>query len=706
MQISSVSKIAAVTLALLPAAGALCAQNNAPQLNRWTLNNGVVSRAIAFDEHEGLVTQSWKNLKDDREFINPEQVMMDSYCREFRFSLNGRAYTGTSAQFTLVGGEESTDSANVRHLDLRLVSRDRSVVATVHYMLPAGATGIRQFLSIRNNSAQPLTLSDLSIACEPIAPAQPDDLLAYGGYGQQPREMFFTGRVGDVAILLENASTGDGVAVLSEVSGVLRRTEVGVIGKWHQWEPGVDVMYDTDLFPFKRTIDPGETFTTAAVSFVLYQRGTAQDPHWIIPQYVLANIARPEPRPRWMYNDWEPFETRIGAVQLTDVERAVAHAGFGIFVIDDGWEKMRGNNAVNSALFPNGLAPVEELARQTGMQFGLWSPVAVVDPHAPVVARHPEWVCHDPQGKVRLMAGMVQMNLASPFRDDELERLSALIRRYDLRYVKLDLTTVFNTYGEQPGCYGAGGEHAATSVDHEFTSRGYEALSYLARELHRRFPGLLIDFSFELWGGKHLIDYGLLHDADLDWISNVGDRIATDSGPRAARMLLYQRGMAIPAESMLIGNLQGDTGSWRVRAATEMGSFPLLLGDFRKVSPQDRAHYAGWIARYRNLREEVPLNQSFFPLGAWRQPRRGQWDGFARFSTKGEGLIALFDNGAQHASAHIRIPGFPDGAVVVQAWDSTQTYSWTGEQLRHGIDIPIAADAEILELRRAPETTR
>lgn len=699
MHISTFSKIERLALALLLAGGSATAQNATSQ-NQWMMNNGVVSRVLAFDAHDGLVTHSWKNLKDGKEFIDSEQETMDGYCRGFRFRLNGRAYTGTPAQFTLTHAEESADPAGGRHLDVNLTSRDQTVAVTAHYFLPAGATGIRQYLSIRNNSAQPSTLSRLSIACEPIAPAQPDNLLAYGGYGEEPREIFFTGRSDDVAILLENAKTGDGVAVLSEVPGVLRRTEVGVIGQWHQWEPGVNVMYDTDLFPFERTLAPGETFTSAAVSFVLYRRATAQDPHWLIPQYVLANIARPEPKPRWMYNDWEPFETKIGATQLMNVERAVARAGFGIFVIDDGWEKMRADNAVNSALFPQGIAPIEKLAQQTGMQFGLWSPMAVASPDAPVASAHPEWICHDQNGKVRMMAGMVQMNLASPFRDNELERLSALVRKYDLRYVKLDLTTVFNTYGEQVGCYGPGGEHAATAADHEFISRGYEALSYIANELHRRFPGLLIDYSFELWGGKHLIDYGLLHEADLDWMSNVADRVATDAGPRAARMLLYQRTMSIPAESMVIGNLQGETGSWRVRAATELGSFPLLLGDFRKVSPQDQAHYADWIARYRALREHVALNQSFFPLGSWRQPRSDSWDGFARLSNEGEGLIVLFRNDTREATAHVRIPGFPRGTVTAHVWDSSRMYSWTGDQLRRGIDIPITGDAEVLQLQR------
>ncbi|MGB7135219.1 MAG: alpha-galactosidase [Acidobacteriaceae bacterium] len=667
----------------------------------WTLGNRFVRREIAFD-HQGLENLHWQNLADAREFVDPALEHLDGYCHEFRFDANGRAYTGNAA-FSLVHAQPATDPAGDRTLDLDLASTDGALTVTLHYALPADSTAIRQSLTITNRRSQPMVLSQLSIACEPLEPAPPADLLAYGGYGETPREIFFTGRSDDVAILLESARTGDGVAVLSEVPGVLKRTEVGVIGKWHQWEPGVVAMYDTDLFPFERTLAPGETFDSAAVSFLLYRRGTAQDPHWLIPQYVVHHVARPVPSeaPRWMFNTWEPWETKIGSAQLLGVERAVAQSGFGIFVIDDGWEQKRGDNAVNPVLFPHGLASETAIAQQTGMQFGLWFPLADVDPSAPVYLQHPDWACHDRFGAVRHMAGSVLMNLTSPYRDEVTDRLAAAIQQYHLRYIKLDLTTAFNTYGEPPGCYGPGGERQTSAADREYVTRTYEALTTIAQRLHARFPDLLLDYSFELWGGKHLIDYGLLREADLDWISNVTDRTPEDAGPRAARMLLYQRGMAIPTETMLIGNLQAETGSWQVRAATEMGSGPLLLGDFSRLSAEDRAHYASWIARFRALRSRVPLNESFFPLGSWRQPRSDRWDGFARFSAAGEGIIVLFRNDAHDTAAQVAVPGFPDGKVTARAWTSSQTFDWTGSQLRQGVDVPFGhGPVVVLELNR------
>jgi len=679
------------------------AQSRNPNARDWTLHNRFVRREIAFGP-EGLENLHWQNLRSGKEFVDPALEQLDSYCREFRFEANGRSYTASVADFSLTGSHPSTDAGGNQTLQLDFSSTDGALSVTLHYSLAADSTAIRQSLSIANRRDRPLVLSHLSVACEPLEPAPPADLLAWGGYGETPRELFFTGRADDVAILLENARSGDGVAVLSEVPGVLKRTEVGVIGKWHQWEPGIVAMYDTDLFPFEQTLAPGETFDTAAVSFLLYRRGTSQDPHWLIPEYVVRHVARPVSAgaPRWMYNTWEPWETKIGSAQLLGVERAVAQSGFGLFVIDDGWEQKRGDNAVNQRLFPQGLASLTELAEKSGMQFGLWFPLADVDSSAPVFLAHPDWACRDQAGAVRHMAGSVLMNLTSPYRDEVTARLAAAIQKYHLRYIKLDLTTAFNTYGEQPGCYGPAGVRQSGAADREYVTRTYEALTTVAEQLHARFPGLLLDYSFELWGGKHLIDYGLLHEADLDWISNVADRSASDAGPRAARMLLYQRGMAIPTETMLIGNLQGDIGSWQVRAATEMGSGPLLLGDFSRLSPENRAHYAAWIARFRALRSRVALNESFFPLGSWRQPRSDQWDGFARFSAAGEGILVLFRNDSGATSAHVSIPGFPEGAMTVQSWTTGETSSWSGEQLREGEDIAMGSGPVIvLELHRA-----
>ena len=80
-------------------------------------------------------------------------------------------------------------------------------------------------------------------------------------YGTIPREIFFTGRLEDAGLLVANGRTGLGMAILSEVPGAMKRTE---IAGWDDPEHvGIGVLYDTDLMPFERAIAGGEEFTTA-----------------------------------------------------------------------------------------------------------------------------------------------------------------------------------------------------------------------------------------------------------------------------------------------------------------------------------------------------------------------------------------------------------------------------------------------------------
>ena len=112
------------------------------------------------------------------------------------------------------------------------------------------------------------------------------------------------------------------------------------------------------------------------------------------------------------------------------------------------------------------------------------------------------------------------MCLASPYRDWAAKRINELIKRHNLRYVKIDLTTVFNAYGEAPGCYAQGHYHRNWA---ESLGGIYEGMQYVTDQIYREHPDVLLDLTFELWGQKHIIDYGLLDAGDLDWMSNVDD---------------------------------------------------------------------------------------------------------------------------------------------------------------------------------------
>jgi alpha-galactosidase len=268
-----------------------------------------------------------------------------------------------------------------------------------------------------------------------------------------------------------------------------------------------------------------------------------------------------------------------------------------------------------------------------------------------------------------------------------------------LRYVKVDLTTVFNAYGESPGCYAQGHFHRSWAESLDLI---YEGIQYITDCIYHNHPDVLLDLTYELWGQKHLIDYGLLATGDLAWLSNVDDSRSKSAGLRQARTLLYQRSLAIPTETMLIGNLQAEMGPMDEHLATAMGSGPLLLGDLRKLTPEQQAWYGEKIRWFKKLRENAPLHEGFFSLGNYKQPGAGTWDGFARLSRRGEGIVALFKNESHLDKVDVLLPVFPDGMFRLRSAITGRVQgTYTGEQLRHGIPISLSPDhkVELLEIR-------
>jgi alpha-galactosidase len=668
------------------------------QQRQWTLDNGVVRKVLKFTDNYGLAATEWTDLQSSHNFITQESLHPP--CDEFSVEFDQQVVSGKAKDVRLTASEEGTLPDGTKTLTLSFAGRHAPVEITIHYELGKGQSAIRQYLTIANTGAVPATLHHLAVSCGLLFPGPRHNLVAFGGYGEQPRETFFTGRVDDIAGLLEDAKTGIGFAVLSEVPGYMKRMEIA-----DGWSSSFAAMYDTDLFPFERNVAPHETFTSAGVSVLFYQRGTASDPHWRIPSYVRDRIAHDQEKtpPEWIYNTWEPWQRTIDASLVKTLIAKAGADGFTLFTMDDGWQQTYGENVVNKEHFPGGLEPVFAQADALNMKRGLWAPVALINSKAKVYVDHPDWACRDENGRPRLshaQEGMgVVMCLGSPYKYDVIERLSDMVVKNKLSYVKLDLTSVFNAYGEEPGCYEQGHDH---KTHHESAERIYEALQLIADTLHQRFPSLLIDYTFELWGQKHLIDYGLLKVADLDWMSNVRDRVADDAGPLQVRTLLYQRGMAIPVESMLIGNLQAEIPTWQERAATEIGSAPVFLGDLTKQSAAESQHYKDWIGRYTKLRSTVSMTDSFFPLGSWQQPRVDKWDGFARLSRSGEGMVALFRNDSTAPSAQFNIPGYPDGTFEVTDWSDGKKLAIQGGKVRANITIPFAAgeSVAVLEIHR------
>lgn len=671
----------------------------------WTIGNDFVEREIRFDPNIGLYTMRWQHKSTGTDFVRrPPDYPFAHRAAEFSFEVDGETFRGArsgSPDFDLLAGGLGEISPPGKKLTVLLEARKKPLRVEVHYAVYEGHPVIRKWIEIWNMAEGPITISHLSFEDVNLAAGAPAELEVSGFYGSQPREIFFTGRVDDPMILERNPRTGEGFAVLNEAPGYLKRTEMV------NWGEGVRVMYDTDLFPFERRIEPRQQFTSAKSSIACFVEGIGMaDPHWVVPSYTAEVLMRGGSpyQPPWIYNTWIPFLRGINAKIVGDSIPIAGRMRLDIFTIDDGWQSEYGENAVNLTAFPHGLDEVGLLTGKNNMRLGLWVPLAAIGTRTRVFREHPEWLSKDANGEAKFTmtaaGSQAVMCMATPYRDYAARRLNELIAQYHLKYVKIDLTTVFNTYGEAPGCYAQGHDHRTWA---ESLERIYEGIQHVTESIYREHPDVLLDLTFELWGQKHLIDYGLLGAGDLDWLSNVDDQTPQSAGPRQARTLLYHRARAIPTESMLIGNLLANTRPIEERFATAIGSGPLLLGDLRQLTPAEVNWYGEKVRWFKNLRARVPINQSFFPLGAWTQPRPSAWDGFARLSRDGRGIVAIFKNESGAETVDLRIPAFPDGSFLFRSVITGRSLGpFSGEKFKHGITLKLPDDhqVEILEIRR------
>jgi alpha-galactosidase len=666
----------------------------------WTVGNSLVEREIRFDPKRGLHTESWRHKVTGTDFME-EGRKRGGPGREFTVLMDGDSLAGSNGSiWELLEAKTEKLTPSGASLIINLRAKTKPADVSVFYAVYDTHPVVQKWLAIANRGTTPVTLSRLSFESLAIAPGPPDVLQASGFYGSQPREVFFTGRVDDTAVLERNSLTGEGFIAMNGAPGYTKRTELA------GWGQGVQVMYDTDLFPFERSLQPGETFTTAKSSIAVFVEGRGfADPRWVIPSYTSQVLMKKGPgyQPPWIYNTWVPFKRGINRDITLDLIAAASRMKLDVFTIDDGWQANYGENTINRQQFPNGLDEIQAAVEQRGMRLGLWAPMAAVSTKTAVVREHPEWICKDMHGKTkftRTIDGMdAVMCLATPYREVAAKRISELIGRYRLAYVKLDLTTVFNAYGESPGCYAQGHDHGSWAESLEGI---YEGIQDVTNHIYRDHPEVLLDLTFELWGQKHIIDYGLLAAGDLDWLSNVDDGRPGSAGPHQARTLLYLRSLAIPSETMLIGNLQAEMASIEDRLATAMGSGPLFLGDLRKLPPQQQDWYGEKIRWFKALRKDVPIWEGFFPLGNWQQPGAATWDGLARLSRQGEGMIGLFKNESHLEEVEVALPVFPDGTFHLRSAMTGQALGTrTGEQFRHGIKIHLPPEhrVEILEIR-------
>lgn len=194
-----------------------------------------------------------------------------------------------------------------------------------------------------------------------------------------------------------------------------------------------------------------------------------------------------------------------------------AEAGIEYFVLDGGWNgggqdgefpsllPHIGTWQVSREKFPNGLAPLKELAARHGIKLGLWFDIERAHPASKAMREHPELFFADWDGGDGCRLMRLQDDQA---RDWAVETISEQVRLLDAKWLRLDMNiNPADCWARQD----APGRRGATEC------RYVENLYGLYDALLKRFPDVALE---NCASGGRRIDLETIRRSHTDWISD------------------------------------------------------------------------------------------------------------------------------------------------------------------------------------------
>jgi alpha-galactosidase len=202
-------------------------------------------------------------------------------------------------------------------------------------------------------------------------------------------------------------------------------------------------------------------------------------------------------------------------------------------------------------------------------------------------------------------------------------------------------------------------------------------------DLHAEAPDLFIDCTFETAGKLQLMDYAIAQHADGNWLSNVEQPFPT--GALRVRHLAWWRSPALPASSLVIGNLQMNEETFEFGLKSLIGSLPIVLGDPRKIAPAQRQMIKKWSLWMQEMQKKHDYMSYRKDLPGFGEPAEGMWDGWMRLNTTtgSGGVIGVFRQGATDSQRTVILKDIdPDRQYVIKmAPEGKEILKATGKKL-------------------------
>ena len=446
-----------------------------------TLGNVSLQRRFAAAPGQPFITTTFTNRLTGRDYFRPGG-------REFAFAVDGQPFAGLDFTFERADLSTAPDRAEA------VVHAGGAFLAIeLHFIVYADHPVIRKWLVVTNRGERTVTLTDFEWEDVHLLVDTPATAEVWADYFTR-REKSVAATMDDCALLINDPAHAEGFILATEAPGPLKRLEA------YASPARIAVGYNRDDETiFERILLPGENFRSHE-SFILFFAGAIPQDAVDGPyaRFVADHLTACDVSlvPTITVNSWRPHEFNLSRDLLIEQMDVAADLGVDAYQVDAGWYDLMGDWNDDRQKFPDGLEEIADYARARGMRFGLWVALPTADERSQIAREHPEWIARDRRGLPNRhpIPNALTMCLDSGYGDYIQNKLGAIIRRYGVELLKLDLSAVRNLYepGQYPGCYAEGHAHRTPRESHwRIIERMFEIIAALKATRPRRLLPLL-----------------------------------------------------------------------------------------------------------------------------------------------------------------------------------------------------------------------
>ena len=616
------------------------------------LDNGVIKRTIQIDnDMNGIVSNSMMLSNGAGEFLSAGS---DEFC----FEADGRRITGRD-KWKMISVEMIREETGGSGAVVILDHPAEKIRISITYILYPRLPLIRKRISFENRGINAIKLEALDVECILFRySGTGTDCWVMNDYARQKSLGQFTGNWYDPVVVVHEVRHHRGIVLGNEAPGVMKRTTAFL-------KPDLltsGLTHPDQNFGFREWLKPGIVWESPWVFTGIYEN--SDDPYEVLNSAVSDYVRRHmgtrlsmiHKKPVFVYNTWAPFTHKIDEKLIYELADAAAECGIEEFIIDDGWQDSYGDWGIDKKKFPNGLKPVFDYIKSKGMKPGVWISLGAAEAKSRVYREHPEWLVRKADGSpISLHSDFDRMYdwesysmcMTTGWYDHIKGVILNLVKEHGLEYIKGDFAVVTGAYTTdktRSGCHAK--DHPMHKDRNESMLEMYRRTWQLFDDLHEEAPDLFIDCTFETMGDIQLIDLDMCKHAEGNWLSNFYERAPL--GSMRVRQMSWWRTPVIPATALVIGNQQFDDPEFELSLMSLAGSLPIVLGDPRLLSGEERTRMKNWADWLKSMQEKHDFMSFRQDLYGYGEPAEGNWDGYQRINSESHsgGIVGIFRQGS------------------------------------------------------------